>query len=171
MSVLCSQIRSRCHITCNYHLLKLLLGLPRWCSGKEAAFQLGDARDMGSVPPFGKISWSRKWLPIQVFFSGKFHGQRSLAGCTPWGHKAPQTQLSGQVHTSSSWLWLFLKFSLLVMILMVLRSTSQHFVECLSAGIFVMFYLWLDLIYNLREKITKCYPLHIISGVPSISMP
>ena len=29
----------------------------------------------------------RKWLPILVFLPGKFHGQRSLAGYSPWGCK------------------------------------------------------------------------------------
>ena len=35
----------------------------------------------------GKIPWSRKWLPTPVLLPGKFHGQRSLAGYSPWGHK------------------------------------------------------------------------------------
>ena len=26
-------------------------------------------------------------LPTPVFLPGKFHGQRSLADCSPWGHK------------------------------------------------------------------------------------
>ena len=29
----------------------------------------------------------RKWQPTSVFLPGKFYGQRSLAGCNPWGHK------------------------------------------------------------------------------------
>ena len=41
----------------------------------------------GFDPWVGKIPWSRKWQAIPVFFLGKFHGQRSLAGCSPWGHK------------------------------------------------------------------------------------
>ena len=28
---------------------------------------------------------TRKWLPTPVFLPGKFHGQRSLAGNSPWG--------------------------------------------------------------------------------------
>ena len=32
----------------------------------------------------GKIPWSRKWKPILVFLLGKFYGQRSLAGYSPW---------------------------------------------------------------------------------------
>ena len=35
-----------------------------------------------------KISWKRKWHPTPVFLPGKSHGQRSLAGCSPWGHKS-----------------------------------------------------------------------------------
>ena len=32
-----------------------------------------------------KIPWSREWQPTPVFFPGEFHGQRSLAGYSPWG--------------------------------------------------------------------------------------
>ena len=32
-----------------------------------------------------KIPWSRKGQPTPVFLPGKFHGQRSLAGYSPWG--------------------------------------------------------------------------------------
>jgi len=38
-------------------------------------------------PRLGKIPWRRKWLPTPVFLPGKLHGQRSLAGYSPWGHK------------------------------------------------------------------------------------
>ena len=39
----------------------------------------------------GKILWKRKWLPTPVFFPGEFHGQRSLAGYSPWGCKELDT--------------------------------------------------------------------------------
>ena len=35
----------------------------------------------------GKIPWRREWLPTPVFLPGEFHGQRSLVGHSPWGHK------------------------------------------------------------------------------------
>ena len=38
-------------------------------------------------PWVGNIPWKREWLPTPVFFPGEFHGQRSLAGYSPWGHK------------------------------------------------------------------------------------
>ena len=31
----------------------------------------------------GKIPWRREQLPTAVFWPGKFHGQRSLAGYSP----------------------------------------------------------------------------------------
>ena len=31
--------------------------------------------------------WRRKWQPTPVFLPGKSHGQRSLAGYSPWHHK------------------------------------------------------------------------------------
>ena len=38
-------------------------------------------------PRVGKIPRSRKWQPAPVFLPGKSHGQRSLAGYSPWGRK------------------------------------------------------------------------------------
>ena len=29
----------------------------------------------------------KKWQPIPVFLPGEFHGQWSLAGCSPWSHR------------------------------------------------------------------------------------
>ena len=41
----------------------------------------------GFSPWVGKIPWRREWLPTPVFLAGEFHGQRSLAGYSSWGHK------------------------------------------------------------------------------------
>ena len=34
-----------------------------------------------------KIPWRGVWQPTPVFLPGKSHGQRSLVGYSPWGHK------------------------------------------------------------------------------------
>ena len=34
-----------------------------------------------------KVPWRRKWQPTPALLPGKSHGQRSLAGYNPWGHK------------------------------------------------------------------------------------
>ena len=48
-------------------------------------------RRPGFDPWVGKIPWRRKWQPPPVFLSGKSHGQRSLAGYSPWGYKESDT--------------------------------------------------------------------------------
>ena len=35
--------------------------------------------------------WRRTWLPTPVFLLGESHGQTSLGGCGPWGHKELDT--------------------------------------------------------------------------------
>ena len=60
-------------------------GLPWWLSGKESACQHRRCRFSSWVR---KIPWRRKWQPTPVFFlPGESHGQRSLTGYSPWGHK------------------------------------------------------------------------------------
>ena len=38
-----------------------------------------------------KIPWRRAWQPTPVFLPGETHGQRSLVGYSPWGHKESDT--------------------------------------------------------------------------------
>ena len=60
------------------------IGLPRWLSSKESTCNAGATEDrvrsLGQEDP-----WRRAWQPTPVFLSGEFHGQRSLAGYSPWG--------------------------------------------------------------------------------------
>ena len=44
-------------------------------------------RRHGFDPWVGKIPLRRVWQPTLVFLPGKSHGQRSLAGYSPWGCK------------------------------------------------------------------------------------
>ena len=65
-----------------------ITGLPWWLSGKESACQ---CRRHKFDPWVRKIPWRRKWQPTVVFLPGKSHGQRSLVGYSPWGHKETDT--------------------------------------------------------------------------------
>ena len=38
-----------------------------------------------------EVPWRREWLPTPVFLPAEFHGQRSLEGYSPWGHKESDT--------------------------------------------------------------------------------
>ena len=42
-------------------------------------------------PRIEKIPWRRKLQPTPVFLPGESHGQRSLAGYSPQGHKEEDT--------------------------------------------------------------------------------
>ena len=62
--------------------------LPRWCSDKKkSTCQCRRCKRHRFDPWVGKIPRSRKWQPPPLGLLGKFHGQRSLAGYSPWGHK------------------------------------------------------------------------------------
>ena len=37
------------------------------------------------------ILWRRQWHPTPILLPGKSHGQRSLVGYSPWGHKESDT--------------------------------------------------------------------------------
>ena len=63
------------------------VGLPRWHSGKESACQCRAHKRRWFNPWVRKIPWSMKWQSTPVFLPGKFHGQRSLAGYSPWNHR------------------------------------------------------------------------------------
>ena len=52
--------------------------------GKESACQ---GRRPGFDPWVRNIPWRWAWQPTPVFLPGESHGQRSLAGYRPWGHK------------------------------------------------------------------------------------
>ena len=62
--------------------------LPWWLNGKESTCQ---CRRWEFDPWIGRIPWRGKWQPTPVFLPGKSHGQRSLAGYSPWGRKEPDT--------------------------------------------------------------------------------
>jgi len=63
-------------------------GFPRWFSDKESAHQ---CRRHGFNPWVRKIPWRRKWQPTPVFLPEKSHGQKSLAGYSPWDRKELDT--------------------------------------------------------------------------------
>jgi len=65
--------------------------LPRYCNGKESTCQCRRHKRHRFNSWVKKIPWSRKWQPAPVFLPGKFHGQRSLAGYSPWGCKESDT--------------------------------------------------------------------------------
>ena len=46
-----------------------------------------ETQEMGSIPGSGRSPGGGKWQPSPIFLPKKSHGQRSLAGYSPKGHK------------------------------------------------------------------------------------
>ena len=61
--------------------------VPGGAVGKESACQCRRHKRCGFNPWIGKIPWNRKWQPTPALLPGKFHGQRSLVGYSPWDCK------------------------------------------------------------------------------------
>ena len=60
---------------------------------KNPPVNVGNAGSTGSNP------WRRKWQPTPVLLPAKFHGQRCLASCSPWGYKESDTTENTHTHT------------------------------------------------------------------------
>ena len=66
---------------------------------KNPPTNAGDIKRRGFDPWIRKIPWKKAWQPTPVFLPGKFNGQRSLAGCSPWGCKEWDTTKQLSTHT------------------------------------------------------------------------
>ena len=58
-------------------------------------------RRLGFNPWVRKIPWRRKWQWTPVFLPGESHGQRSLVGYSPWGHKRVRHDLTSKQQSIS----------------------------------------------------------------------
>ena len=66
-------------------------GLTDGTSGKESTCQCRGCKSYRFNPWVGKTPRRRKWQRTPVFLPGESHGQRSLVGFNPWGHKESDT--------------------------------------------------------------------------------
>ena len=100
------------HMTIWMNCQRMKLGFLGGAVVKNLPASAGDSGDSGFYPWVGKIPWRRKWQPTPAFMPGKFYGQRSLVGYSPWGCKEPDvtecvhTMLSSKANTK--WLYTIL---------------------------------------------------------------
>ena len=89
----------------------------------------------------GKILWRRAWQPTLIFLPEESHGQKSLAGCSPWGHtESDMTEGTQHAHMSSiQYIYLVDKcIYLLAYILEIQYITMQY-----------MYYIVYNLVYSI----------------------
>jgi len=70
-------------------------------AAKESTCQCRRRKRWRSDPRVRQIPWRRKWQPVPVFLPGKSLGQRSLEGCSLWGHKESDIAEHTCMHTQS----------------------------------------------------------------------
>ena len=87
-------------VKCLYYFIVL----PRWLSGKESTWRF---RKPDLI--CRKIPLRRRWRSSPVFSAGTYHGQRSLAGYSPWGHK--ESDMTWWQKNNITLVWLFIGFS------------------------------------------------------------
>ena len=85
------------------HTQYLLGGFPGGTSGKEPIYQRRRHKTHKFNPWFGKIPWRRAWQPTPVLLPGESHGQRSLAGYSPWVHKESGTTEGLSTAQQNTW--------------------------------------------------------------------
>ena len=66
---------------------------------KSPPANAGRFKRCGFNPWVGKIPSRRAWKPTLVFMPAESHGQRTLAGCSPWGRKESDTTEQARAHT------------------------------------------------------------------------
>ena len=73
------------------------MGFPGSSAGKKSACNAGD---LGSIPGLGRFPGGGLGKPLQYSCLENPHGQRSLPGYSPWGHKesGPTERLSTAQH-------------------------------------------------------------------------
>ena len=74
------------------------MGFPGCSAGKESACNAGY---LGSIPGLGRSPGGGHGNPFQYSCLENPHGQRSLVGYSPWGHRESDT--TEQLNTAHSW--------------------------------------------------------------------
>ena len=89
----------------------------------------------------GKIPRRRAWQPIPVFLPGESHGQRSLVGYRPWGHRELDTTewLSTTQHKinfkATKKKYIFIQIFTQIHIFMYLCNMYIHVCMCLCVSV------------------------------------
>ena len=76
--------------------------IPGSSVGKESSWNVGD---LGSIPELGRSPGGGCGNPLQYSCLKNPQGQRSLVGCSPWGHKEDMTEWLSTAQHANPELW------------------------------------------------------------------
>ena len=123
--------------------------------------------DLGLIPGSGRSPGGREWQPTPVFLPGIFHGQRSLAGYSSWGHKESDMteqlthtcmHVCTRAHTHTCSKFSILKPEKYLMVLLV-DSTCHHFFTKHWCSCFLFVWaIWSNQFCLLILKLTRHIP-------------
>ena len=136
-------------------------GLPGGSDGKEPTCQ---CRNHGFDPWVGKIPWTSKWQPTPGFLPGKSHGQSSLVGCSPWGHKRvrhdSETKTTTKAPTkTNSQLW---------HCALLFQLTGQYWNQETDTGITLL--TGLQALFSYRQLLPALICVCLCSGIPCVDL-
>ena len=106
-----------------------------------------------------KIPWRREWQPTPIFLPGESHGQRSLVGCSPWGHKeSDTTEWLSLSHTLTWWnflcflstQWFLFKITCNLLLARVNSKLTLAYTKRLN---------WCQALFREAGKSTSCVPV------------
>ena len=129
-------------------------GFPGGASGKEPTCQCRKFKRCRFHPWVGKIPWRRAWQPTPVLLPREAHGQRSLAGSSPWGHKELNTTVEVLVEELYVSLPLVLTFERVLhisslseghlncLLLLICTKKPQKKILCMSYASMSCVFLW-----------------------------
>ena len=80
-------------------LTPVFLGFPGHSDGKESACSVGD---LSLIPGLGRSPGGGQGNPLQYSCLENPHGQRSLVGYSPWGHRESDTTEQLNTHPCQS---------------------------------------------------------------------
>ena len=106
-----------------------------------------------------KIPWRRKWQPLPILLPGKSHGQRSLAGYSPWGHK--KSDMTEQMAHKMVHL-------LQLMNLQRLMSLNGHHHHHPKSVVYMRIYSWFCIVYVVVAVQSLSCPLSTVAHWSSV---
>ena len=100
----------------------VLMGFLRGSDSKESACNAGD---LASIPGLGRSPGEGKGYPLQYFGLENPHGQRSLVGYSPWGHK--ELDMTKHRHSASDSVLFLSTFSAMCSNIFMLMSSQFYY--------------------------------------------